>query len=140
MPLNHIFDIAGSALRAETTRLQTSASNMSNANVVSNNKDETYRPQYPVFKSVQADANNWLDQTIKAGVVVDGIVESDSDPLTRYEPNNPLADENGFVYTPNINYVEEMTNMISASRSYQMDIEMLNTTKQLMLKTLQLGE
>lgn len=140
MPLNHIFDIAGSALKAETTRLQTSANNMGNAGVVSSSKEGTYRAQYPVFKTIQEDANKWFDDAIKAGVVVDGIVESEADPITRYEPNNPMADENGYVYTPNVNYVEEMTNMISASRSYQMNIEMLNTTKQLMAKTLQLGE
>ena len=81
-----------------------------------------------------------MGQKISAGVAVDDIVETESDPIARYEPNNPLADDKGFVYAPNINHVEEMANMISASRSYQMDIEVLNTTKQLMQRTLQLGE
>lgn len=140
MSLNTVFDIAGSAMSAETTRLSTSAENMSNANVVMGSPDEVYQAKYPIFQTVQESQNQWMGDQVKAGVQVKGIYESDSEPTQRYEPNNPLADEKGFVYTSNINYVEQMANVISASRSYQMNIELLNTTKQLMQRTLQLGE
>ncbi|CZH61005.1 Putative proximal rod protein [Legionella pneumophila] len=140
MSLNAIFDIAASAMTAETVRLTTSAGNMSNANVEAGSPDEVYQAKYPVFKSVQENANQWMGEQIKAGVKLDGIYESDAEPHRRYDPNSPIADNDGFVYTSNINYVEEMANIISASRSYQMNIELLNTTKQLMQRTLQLGE
>lgn len=139
MSLNSIFDIAGSAMTAETIRLTTSAGNLGNANVETGSADEVYKAKYPVFQAVQESAYKWLDDTAKGGVKVTGIYENDSEPNKRYEPNNPIADSKGFVYTPNVNYVEEMANVISASRSYQMDVELINTTKQLMRKTLQLG-
>lgn len=140
MSLTTIFDIAGSAMTAETVRLKTSASNMSNANVEVGNPDDVYQPKYPIFKAVQEHANQWMGDQVKAGVQLNGIYESDAEPTKRYAPNNPIADADGFVYTSNVNYVEEMANVISASRSYQMNIELLNTTKQLMQRTLQLGE
>lgn len=140
MSLNAIFDIAGSAMTAESARLTASAGNLSNANVESNSPDQVYKPKYPIFQSVQENANQWMGDQVKAGVQLKGVYESDVEPNKRYEPNNPMADEKGFVYTSNVNYVEEMANVISASRSYQMDIELLNTTKQLMQQTLRLGE
>ncbi|AWN74554.1 flagellar basal body rod protein FlgC [Legionella anisa] len=140
MTLSAIFNIAGSALTAETARLTTSAENMSNANVESGSADETYKAKYPIFKAVQAQANQWMGEQVSGGVQLKGTYESALDPRKRYAPDNPLADKDGFVYTPNVNYVEEMANVISASRSYQMDVELLNTTKQLLLRTLKLGE
>jgi len=140
MSLNAIFDIAGSAMAAETARLSTSAENMGNANVEMGSPDEVYQPKYPIFQAVQENANQWLGDQVKAGVKVKGIYESDAEPYKKYSPNNPIADEQGFVYTSGVNYVEEMANVISSSRSYQMNIELLNTTKQLMQRTLQLGE
>ncbi|KTC74679.1 flagellar basal body rod protein FlgC [Legionella birminghamensis] len=140
MSLGRIFDIASSGLAAETTRMTTSASNMNNANVTASNPDDTYRAQYPVFSTVQEQAGGLLNPGIRPGVKVSGIYESETPPVMRYEPNNPLADKDGFVYAPNISYVEEMANLISASRAYQMNLEMINTTKQLMQRTLQLGE
>lgn len=140
MSLNAIFDIAGSAMTAETTRLTTSAGNMSNANVESGSPEEVYQAKYPIFQAVQERANQWVGDNVKAGVKLKGIYESTVEPTRRYDPKNPIADQDGFVYVSNINYVEEMANVISASRSYQMDIELLNTTKQLMQRTLQLGE
>jgi len=140
MSLNAIFDIAGSAMTAETARLTASAGNMSNANIESGSPDNVYKPQYPVFQAVQENANQWIGDNVKAGVLLKGVYESDAEANKRYQPNNPLADEKGFVYTANINYVEEMANVISASRSYQMNVELLGTAKQLMQRTLQLGE
>jgi flagellar basal-body rod protein FlgC len=140
MSLGSIFDIAGSALTAETARLTTSAANMSNANVASGTTDEAYRAQYPIFKTVQENANQWMGDKLSAGVQLKGTYESPAEPIKHYEPNNPIADKSGFVYLPNVNTVAEMANVISASKSYQMNVELVNTTKQLMLRTLQLGE
>lgn len=140
MSLNAIFDIAGSAMTAETARLTASAGNLSNANVEASSPDDVYKPKYPIFKSVQEHANQWMGDQVKAGVQLQGTYESNVEPTKRHDPNNPLADEQGFVYGSSVNYVEEMANVISASRSYQMNIELLNTTKQLLQRTLQLGE
>ncbi|KTC94179.1 flagellar basal body rod protein FlgC [Legionella erythra] len=144
MSLNTIFDIASSGLVAETTRMSTSASNMSNANVVAGNPDDVYRPQYPLFQSMQEQANlsvrNAIAGSAAAGVQVAGIYESELEPVLRYDPSNPLANEAGYVYVPNVNFVEEMANMISASRAYQVNLEVISSAKQLMQRTLQLGQ
>lgn len=140
MTLGSIFDIAGSGMNAESQRMRASAGNMANSNVTAGTPDDVYRAQYPVFKAVQQQANHFMDEKLVAGVEVAGIYESEAEPIQRYEPNNPLADEDGLVYAPNISYVEEMANMISASRAYQINVEMVNTAKQLMQRTLQLGE
>lgn len=140
MSMLNVFDISGSALKAQTMRMTTTASNMSNADVVSGTASNTYKPRYPVFQSIQQAANFSFDNEQGSGVKVSGVMESDRAPIKRFQPDNPLADKEGFVYAPNVNVVEEMTNMISASRSYQMNIEVLNTSKQLMQRTLQLGQ
>lgn len=140
MSLNSVFDIAGSSLVAETRRLATSAGNMSNANVVTGNPNDTYRAQYPIFTTVQEQQQHWMSDNIAAGVEVTGTYESDSDPVKRYDPGNPMADQDGFVYAPNINTVAEMANIISASRSYEMGISLMSTSKQLIQRTLQLGQ
>ncbi|MDX1837083.1 flagellar basal body rod protein FlgC [Legionella taurinensis] len=143
MSLNTVFDIASSGLVAETTRMSTTASNMSNANVVAGNPDDVYRPQYPLFQSVQEQANLSVRNAIAgktAGVEVAGIYESELEPVLRYDPSNPLANEAGYVYVPNVNMVGEMANMISASRAYQVNLEVISSAKQLMQRTLQLGQ
>jgi flagellar basal-body rod protein FlgC len=140
MTLSTVFDIAGSAMTAETARLTTSASNMSNANVETGNLDDVYKVQYPIFKTVQENANQWMGDQLKAGVQLKGTFVSQAEPLKHYQPNNPIADKNGFVYSPNVNTVEEMANVISASKSYQMNIELVNNAKMLIQRTLQLGE
>lgn len=140
MSLNSIFDIASSSLTAETARLAASAKNMSQSNVETGNPDDVYKPRYPIFAAVQEQANQWAGQQVKPGVQLKGTYESQAEPTKRYDPNNPIADKDGFTYSPNIKQVEEMANVISASRSYQLGIEMLHTTKQLMQRTLQLGE
>lgn len=143
MSLNTVFDIASSGLVAETTRMATSASNMSNANVVAGNPDDVYRPQYPLFQSVQEQANLSARNAtpgVTPGVQVTGIYESDLEPVLRYDPSNPLANEAGYVYVPNVNVVEQMANMISASRAYQVNLEVISSAKQLMQRTLQLGQ
>jgi len=137
MSLFKVFDIAGSALSAQTVRLNTTASNMANADTVSGSEETAYRARHPVFATVLKAAAGGAEV---AGVRVTGIVEDAAPIQKRYQPGHPLADENGYVYTSNVNVVEEMVNMISASRNYQNNVELMNTSKQLLLATLRLGQ
>ena len=138
-----IFDIAGSGLSAQSVRLNPVASNLANADSVSGDPASVYKARHPVFAAVRAALGpSGLPgmQAAGAAVQVRGIVESNTPPTVRYEPGNPLADAQGNVYAPNVNIIEEMTDMISASRSYQNDVELMNTSKDLMLATLKLGQ
>ncbi|WP_028081895.1 flagellar basal body rod protein FlgC [Solimonas soli] len=130
-----IFDIAGSAMSAQSARLNTVASNLANADAVAGNPDEVYKARLPVFKTLVEPGSQ-----DSAGVQVLGIVESGKAPEKRYEPGHPLADAEGYVYAPNVNVVEEMVNMISASRSYQSSVDVMNTAKELAMRTLTLGK
>ncbi len=133
-----VFDIAGSGMNAQSLRLNLVASNISNANSVSSSLDEVYKSRQPVF---QAELNNMLDKNAPASQVnVLGVVESQAPPVMEYAPHHPMADETGYIYKPNVNTVEEMANMMSASRSYQNNVEVLNTAKQLVLQTLKMGQ
>ena len=138
MPSFKIFDIAGSGLSAQSVRLNTVASNLANADAVSGDPTKVYKARHPVFEAVRS-ALAEKDGTA-AAVRVRQIMESTAEPTQRYEPGNPLADANGNVYAPNVNVVEEMVDMISASRAYQNNVEVLNTSKELMLATLRLGQ
>ncbi len=138
MSLFRLFDIAGSAMSAQSVRLNTTASNMANANTVAGSAEDAYRARQPIFQTVLA--HSAAGPADSAGVRVAGIVETGAPPARIYEPGNPLADEEGYIYTSNVNVVDEMVNMISASRSYQSSVEVLNTSKELMLRTLSLGE
>lgn len=137
-----VFDIAGSGLSAQSVRLNTVASNLANADSVSGDPTKVYKARHPVFEAVKASlhAGNGLSQKSDAAVRVRGIVENQAEPSARYEPGNPLANADGYVYGPNVNVVEEMVDMISASRAYQNNVEVLNTSKELMLATLRLGQ
>ncbi len=137
MSLFKAFDISGSALHAQSVRLNTVSSNMANANSVSSSTDETYRAKQPVFKAIMNDMDN---EMTGAGVRVEQIIESQAPLRTEYNPGHPYANEEGFITLPNVNMVEEMANMISTSRSYQTNVEVMNTAKQMMLRTLQLGQ
>jgi flagellar basal-body rod protein FlgC len=137
-----IFDIVGSGLSAQSVRLNTVASNLANADSVSGDPSTVYKARHPVFQAVQAAAGqnaSAFDKASGATVRVNGIVQSNAAPTERYDPGNPLADEHGNVYAPNVNVIEEMTDMISASRAYQDNVEVMNTSKDLMLATLKLG-
>ena len=130
-----IFDIAGSALAAQTVRLNTVASNLANADSVSGDPNSVFRPRETVFSTVPDPNNAGL-----AGVQASGVVESTAPPVKRYEPGNPLADGQGYVYAPDIDPVAQMVNMISSARAYQSDVEVINTAKELALSTLNLGK
>jgi len=142
MSLLNIFDIAGSGMSAQSLRLNTTSSNLANAENTSSSAAQAYRARHPVFATaLNALSNgNSIEQSASKGVQVLGIVESKAPIQSRYEPSNPQADVNGYIYLPNVNMVEEMANMISASRSYQSNVEVANTSKQLLLKTLTLGQ
>ena len=135
-----IFEIAGSGLSAQSVRLNTVASNLANADSVSGDPNTVYKARHPVFQAVHAAVGAQAQaQQSGAAVRVSGIVESNAPPTVRNDPGNPLADAQGNVYAPNVNVIEEMTDMISASRAYQNDVEVMSTAKDLMLATLKLG-
>ena len=144
MSLGNVFDIAGSAMSAQSVRLNTTASNMANAESVSSSEGETYRARKPVFelKRMENLQPGGMPLGVQAGqgVNVAGIVESDAPLRQEYNPDHPMADEKGYVYYPNVNVVEEMADMISASRSFQINAEIMNTAKQMMQKALTLGQ
>ncbi|WP_043765671.1 flagellar basal body rod protein FlgC [Algiphilus aromaticivorans] len=128
-----IFDIAASAMSAQNTRLNATASNLANADSVAGTAEGAYRPRVPLFHTLMDDAG-------VAGVASGGVVDSAKPAEARYEPGHPMADEQGYVYAPPINSVEEMANMISASRSYQNAVDVMSTSRDLMLATLRLGK
>lgn len=135
--LFRVFDTAASGMAAQSVRLNTTASNLANADSVGSSPATTYRAREPVFAAIQQGLSRDAETT---GVRVVGVAESQVPVGSRYEPGNPLADANGMVYTPNVNPVDELVNMISASRAYQNDVEVMNNAKQLALKTLDLGK
>ena len=133
-----IFDIAGSAMTAQSLRLNLVASNISNANSVNSSPEAAYKSRQPVFAAeLKSILNN---QNAASKVKVLGVVENQAPPVMEYAPNHPMADKDGYIYKSNVNTVEEMANMMSASRSYQNNVEVLNTAKQLMLQTLKMGQ
>ncbi len=133
-----IFDIAGSGMNAQNLRLNLVASNISNANSISSSIDETYKSRQPVFAAQLKDVID--QQNATSGVDILGVVESEAPPVMEYSPNHPMANEEGYIFKPNVNTVEEMANMMSASRSYQNNVEVLNTAKELMMQTLRMGQ
>jgi flagellar basal-body rod protein FlgC len=138
MSLFRIFDIAGSAMSAQSVRLNTTASNLANANTIASSAETAYRSRQPVFQTVMDNSVGANPES--AGVRVAGVVETSAPPAKIHEPGNPLADADGYVYMSNVNPVDELVNMISASRSYQNSVEVLSTSKELLLRTLSIGQ
>ena len=138
MSLYNIFGIAGSALSASSVMLNTTASNMANAQSVTSSSGEAYRAKHPVFQTLYQ--SNRSNQMQSPGVQVVDIVESDAEPLKKHAPDHPLADQDGYIYTANVNSIEEMANMISASRAYQTNLTVADTAKKLLQRTLTLGQ
>jgi flagellar basal-body rod protein FlgC len=135
-----IFDIAGSGMAAQSVRLNTVASNLANAESVSGDPNQVYKARHPVFEAVRASLASSQNGEPGAAVRIKGITENTAAPAARYEPGNPLANSEGYVFASNVNAVEEMVDMISASRAYQNNIEVMNTSKELLLATLKLGQ
>ena len=138
MSLFNVFDISGTGMSAQSLRLNTTASNIANADSVSSSIDETYRARHPVFAAEMQKAA--ADQDSSVGVEVLGVVESNKPLNIEYSPEHPMADKDGYIYKPNVNVIEEMTNMISASRSYQTNVQLAESAKNMLNKTLQLGQ
>lgn len=138
MSLFNVFNITGSGMSAQSMRLNTTASNIANADSVSSSVDETYRARHPVFAAAMQKAA--AGQEGNAGVQVLGIVESNKPLNIEYAPDHPMADNDGYIYKPNVNVIEEMTNMISASRSYQTNVQLAESAKNMLNKTLVLGQ
>ena len=144
MGLYNVFNVTGSSMSAQSVRLNTIASNLANADVASGSPDTIYRSKQPVFAAVMDALNGQANGGVETGsasvgVKVTGIVESQTPGSKEYQPGHPMADENGYIYRSNVNAIEEMANMMSASRSYQNSVEVFNTSKQLLLKTLNMG-
>lgn len=141
MSLSSVFDVAGSAMNAQSVRMNVTASNLANAGSVSGDADNVYRAKQPIFSSF---SDSMVGQSRPGsagaeGVRLEGIIESNA-PLPKiYMPDHPEADQDGNVYATNVNAVEEMVNMMSASRSYKNNVEMINTTKDLLMQTLSMG-
>jgi flagellar basal-body rod protein FlgC len=135
MSLLNVFDIAGSALSAQSQRLNAVASNLANADSAVSSDGTPYRAKQVVF-TAQPLAKGMQGM----GVRVTSVVDDPSPPRLVYDPKSPLADAKGYVTMPNVNVVEEMTNMLSASRAYQINTDMMNTAKNLLIKTLALGQ
>ncbi len=138
MSLFSIFNVAGSGMAAQSVRLNTVASNLANADSVASTPEAAYRSREPLFAAVKSQFDG--KDALGEGVQVLGVTESQAAIPSRYEPGNPLADASGYVYSSNVNPVDELVNMISASRSYQNNVEVMNSTRQLMQKTLDLGK
>lgn len=139
MSFDNIYEIAGSAMRAQTIRLDTVASNLANADSAAGSADAAYRAIRPVFQSVYQQVQD-VGQLAAASVAIADVVPSTDQPIARYEPNNPLADADGQVYYANVNTVEEMADMMSASRSFESSIEVLKRIGTMQQGLLGLGE
>lgn len=136
MSMFSIFHISGSAVSAQSQRLNAVASNMANADTVAGPDGQAYKAREVVFQSVMAGGTDPTD----VGVQVVSVQENQSPGRRVHDPGHQLADADGYVTYSNVNSVEEMVNMISASRSYQNNLEVMGTAKSLLLKTLQMGQ
>ena len=136
MGLYNVFNVSGSSMSAQSVRLNTVASNLANADTVNGNEKDVYRSRQPVFAAVMDELNN---NQASVPVRVAGVVESQAPARLEYQPDHPMANAQGYVFKSNVNTIEAMTNMMGASRSYQNNVEVFNTAKQLLLKTLNMG-
>ncbi|MDO8812147.1 MAG: flagellar basal body rod protein FlgC [Gallionella sp.] len=134
MSLFNIFNVAGSGMAAQSQRLNVVASNLANADSTTSANGQPYRAKQVVFSAVPMDGSG------AQGVKVAAVVEDNSPMRMVYDPKHPMANEQGYVSMPNVNVVDEMVNMISASRSYQNNVDVMNTSKTLLLKTLTIGQ
>jgi flagellar basal-body rod protein FlgC len=138
MSIDNIFGIGGTALNAQMIRMNTTASNLANAGTTSATEKEAYRGKRTIFKSLMDDQMTNAGSPYVGGVKVDKIVD-DTKPVARvYDPGNPLSDGDGFVFQSNVNEVTEMVDMMAASRSYQNNVEVVNTARELMMRSLEI--
>jgi flagellar basal-body rod protein FlgC len=136
MAMDNIFGIAGTALNAQLTRMNATASNLANAGTVAGTEQEAYRGKRAVFKALVDEQMTHKGAPYVGGVKVDRMADDTASPRRVSDPNNPLADEKGYVYQSNVSEVTEMVEMMAAARSYQNNVEVINTARQLMMRTL----
>ncbi len=136
MSLFHVFNVSGSALGAQSVRMNAISSNLANVGAVAGSAEDVYKARHAVFATTYENA---ISDSAVTGVEVTGLVESEKEPLREYKPGHAMANEEGYIFHTNVNEAEEMANMIAASRAYQGNIQVMNTTKQMILKTLNLG-
>ncbi len=135
MSLFKVFDISGSGMTAQSLRLNITASNLANADAVSSSEGQTYRAREPVFAAIYD-----RERAVSSGVELKAVVESRAPLQREYRPDHPMANEEGYIFKPNVDVIEQMANMISASRSYQSNIEVFNTSKRMLMRTLAMGQ
>ena len=138
MSLFRVFDISGSGMTAQSLRLNITASNMANADAVSSSTEQTYRAREPVFSAVYDRSREGFP--VSVGVKVAAVVENQSPLQQEYRPDHPMANEDGYIFKPNVDVIGQMANMISASRSYQSNVEVFNTSKRMLMRTLAMGQ
>ncbi len=138
MQLDHVFGIAGTSLNAQTIRMNATASNLANANSVAGSEEEAYRAKRPLFKALMKEEMTHAGAQFVGGVKVDRLVNDPTPVRKTWEPGNPLADKEGYVFHSNVNEMSEMVDMMAASRSYQNNVEVVNNARQLMMRTLEI--
>ncbi|MFT2091440.1 flagellar basal body rod protein FlgC [Paraglaciecola sp. 2405UD69-4] len=138
MSLFNVMDIASTGMSAQSIRLNTTASNVANANSVSSSYEDTYKARHPVFAAEMQRASQ--EQSAGSKVSVLGVVESTKPLQIEYSPGHPMADSDGYIYKPNVNVVEEMADMMSASKAYETNVQVADTTKRIFRNVLRLGQ
>ena len=138
MAMDKIYGIAGSALNAQMARMNAVASNLANASTVAGSEKEAFHATRTVFRTIMEDNLNPRDTSYSGGVKIDSIMDDPGSIRRVSDPGNPLADKEGYVYLSNVNEMTEMVEMMAASRSYQNNVEVINTTRQLMMRTLEI--
>jgi flagellar basal-body rod protein FlgC len=136
MAFDNIFGIAGSALNAQTTRMNATASNLANAGTVAGSEKDAFRAKRAVFKTILDNQLSAQDATNRGGVKVQQLTDDPAAITRMSDPGNPAADKDGYVYLSNVNEMTEMVEMMAAARSYQNNVEVVNTARQLMTRTL----
>lgn len=137
MSMEQMFSVAGSALSAQLTRLNATASNIANASNVASSVEEAYRGKRVVFRTLVENEMVGTETKFAGSVTVEGLVDDPSLPLRMYDPENPIANADGYVFKSNVDEMEEMIELTAASRAYQSNIEVLSTAKQMMMRTLE---
>jgi len=137
MSMEQMFSVAGSALSAQLTRLNATASNIANASNVASSSEEAYRGKRVVFRTLVENEMVGTETKFAGSVTVEGLVDDPSLPIRMYAPENPIANEDGYVFKSNVDEMEEMIELTAASRAYQSNIEVLSTAKQMMMRTLE---
>ena len=137
MSMEKIFSVAGSALAGQLVRMNTTASNLANSSNTSSSEEEAFKAKRVVFRTLVMDETIGDQTRYASSIHIQNITEDPTPPPESYDPGNPSADEDGYVYQSNVNEVSEMVEMTAASRSYQNNIEVINTAKQMMMRTLE---